>query len=248
MAGSIVDAEALAEVFKALSNPVRLEILLRMREGELCVQELQDDLGRNQPNISQHLAVLRTCGLVAGERKGKKICYRVTDERIWQMIALAEAASEQLRPPRRAAATEPAHPNGGSKMEILVAFSTHDGENLVTDDHAGMATYFDVYRFTEDDVEFVERRENSKYGGDETLQHGDPKKANKSLDALGGVDAWANPRFGPNLPRLLKKILCVVVRVSTVQEGVELVRRHLEAVATECGNGEDRRHLVLSTS
>lgn len=130
-------------------------------------------------------------------------------------------------------------------MDLLVAFSTHDGENLVTDDHAGTARYFDVYRFTDGQAEFLERRENSKYAGDEDMRHGDPKKAKKSLSALEGVDVWVNPRFGPNLPRLLNKLLCVVVRVAAVDEGVTLIGDNFDAVAAECAKGEDRKHLVL---
>ncbi|MEA3402970.1 MAG: NifB/NifX family molybdenum-iron cluster-binding protein [Armatimonadota bacterium] len=130
-------------------------------------------------------------------------------------------------------------------MELLVAFSTDDGEELKQDDHAGMATYFAVYRFHDGEAEFVERRENSKFVGDESMRHGDPKKARKSLSALEGVDVWASPRFGPNLPRLLKKLLCVVVRADTVQEGVELIQNNLDAVAEECARGEERKHLVL---
>ncbi len=130
-------------------------------------------------------------------------------------------------------------------MQWLVAFSTHDGENLVTDDHAGMAKYFDIYRFTDDEVEFVERRENSKYGGDETMKHGDPKKAKASMNALQGVQVWVSKRFGPNLPRLLKKMLCVVVRVNTIAEAKELVEQNLDAVAEAYAKGEDRKHLVL---
>ncbi|MGD9497922.1 MAG: NifB/NifX family molybdenum-iron cluster-binding protein [Armatimonadota bacterium] len=132
-------------------------------------------------------------------------------------------------------------------MELLVAFSTNDGENLVTDDHAGMARYFDVYRFADGQVGLVERRENSKYAGDGSLRHGDPKKAEKSLPALEGVYAWVNPRFGPNLPRLLKRLVCVVVRVDTVQEGIELMRRNLDAVAEQWARGGERKHLVLKT-
>lgn len=130
-------------------------------------------------------------------------------------------------------------------MQLLVAFSTHDGENLVTDDHAGMAKYFDVYKFSDEGIEFVERRENSKYGGDESAKHGDPKKAKASLSALEDLDVWVNRRFGPNVPRLLKKILCVVVIVDTIAEGIELVQANLDAVAEQCAKGEDRKHLVL---
>ena len=130
-------------------------------------------------------------------------------------------------------------------MELIVAFSTHDGETLVTDDHAGMARHFDVYRFEDGEAEFVERRANSKFGGDESLKHGDPKKAKKSLSALEGVQVWASPRFGPNLPRLLKKLLCVVVRVQTVADAVELVSENFDAVAAEWEKGEERKHVVL---
>ncbi|MBU0608242.1 MAG: hypothetical protein KKI08_10150 [Armatimonadetes bacterium] len=130
-------------------------------------------------------------------------------------------------------------------MELIVAFSTHDGVNLVTDDHAGMARYFVVYRVSDDEAEFLERRENSKYKGNEALKHGDPNKAQQSLSALEGVDAWANPRFGPNLPRLLKEVLCVVVRVNTIEEGLALIRNNLSAVAAECARGEERKHLLL---
>lgn len=130
-------------------------------------------------------------------------------------------------------------------MQLLVAFSTHDGVNLVTDDHAGTAKYFDVYKFTEGEAEFVERRENSKYGGDETAKHGDPKKAKASLSALEGLDVWVNKRFGPNIPRLLKKIMCVVVRTDTIEGGIELIKSNFDSVAEQCAKGEDRKHLVL---
>lgn len=130
-------------------------------------------------------------------------------------------------------------------MELMIAFSTDDGEKLKTDDHAGMAKFFDVYRYMDDEVEFVERRENSKFAGDESMRHGDPKKAKKSLSALEDVHVWAAPRFGPNLPRLLKKLLCAVVRVETVDEGVALVQKHIDEVAEQVHAGEDRSHVVL---
>ncbi len=129
-------------------------------------------------------------------------------------------------------------------MELLVAFSTDDGERLI-DDHAGMARYFDVYKFTGDDVEFLERRENSVYEGDESMRHGDPKKAKASLSALGDVNVWVNKRFGPNLPRLLKKLLCVVTRVDSISAAIELIRSNWNAVTEEYAKGENRKHLVL---
>jgi hypothetical protein len=55
-------------------------------------------------------------------------------------------------------------------MELLTAFSTGDGENLV-DDHAGMAKHLHVYRFCEGKQELVEIRENVKFKGDESKKH-----------------------------------------------------------------------------
>ncbi len=129
-------------------------------------------------------------------------------------------------------------------MELLVGFSTHDGEHLI-DDHAGMATYFDVYRLSKDNAEFVERRENSKYPGDPAKMHGDPQKAQASLSALKHLDVWANKKFGPNITRLLKKIMCVVVRTDSISEAIKLLQCDFDAVAEQCAKGEDRKHLVL---
>jgi len=96
MVEMIGDFEGLAEVFKALAHPVRLQILIKTIDAELCVQDLQDDLDRSQPNISQHLTVLRERGLVVAERKGKRVCYRPADDRIAQVIRLAAGTLERL--------------------------------------------------------------------------------------------------------------------------------------------------------
>ncbi len=83
------DYETLADLFRALAHPVRLSILGRTFEGEFCVQDLGEHLDRSQPNISQHLAVLRERGLVIAERKGRRVCYRPADPRIAEVIRLA---------------------------------------------------------------------------------------------------------------------------------------------------------------
>ncbi|MFP3903393.1 MAG: NifB/NifX family molybdenum-iron cluster-binding protein [Armatimonadota bacterium] len=130
-------------------------------------------------------------------------------------------------------------------MSLTVAFSTMDGENIFADDHAGMATYFDLYNISPDGASFVERHENSKFAGDESMRHGDPKKAKKSLSALEGADVWASRRFGPNLPRLLKKMSCVVVRTDTIENGIQLIQDNYDEVLQEHNKGADRSHMVL---
>lgn len=81
--------EEMARVFKALGNATRLGILRMTMEGSMCVGDLQDELGRSQPNISQHLSVLRDRGLVVPERDGNRVCYRLSDSRIGGLLELA---------------------------------------------------------------------------------------------------------------------------------------------------------------
>ena len=68
-----------AEVLRTLAHPRRLEILHRLADGPCEVGRLADVLGVSQPNVSQHLAVLRAAGLVEAERDGREVRYRLTD-------------------------------------------------------------------------------------------------------------------------------------------------------------------------
>jgi ArsR family transcriptional regulator len=68
-----------AEVLKTLASPRRLEILHRLAEGPCEVSRLAEEIGASQPNISQHLAVLRAAGLVDAERDGREVRYRLAD-------------------------------------------------------------------------------------------------------------------------------------------------------------------------
>lgn len=129
-------------------------------------------------------------------------------------------------------------------MELLIGISTDDGEHMIND-HAGQAKYFDVYRLSGGKAQFLERRANSKYKGEETLKHGDPKKAQATLAALEGLHVLVAKTYGPNLPRLLKKLLCVVIRTKKVSDAVEIMKGNIELVRAEYEKGEGRRHLVL---
>lgn len=73
-------AADLARVFKAMGDPVRLRLLSLIAShsgGEACVCDLTDVFDLSGPTISHHLKVLREAGLIAGERRGTWIYYRV---------------------------------------------------------------------------------------------------------------------------------------------------------------------------
>ena len=89
--------ERMAVVFRGLGNGTRLGIVRRILDDEMCVGELQDELGCSQPNISQHLAVLRDRGVVTPHRDGNRVCYTLADARIADLLLLAEEIFEAGR-------------------------------------------------------------------------------------------------------------------------------------------------------
>jgi len=80
--------ELIAQRFKALSEPARLEILNSLREGELCVTDLVDRTGLGQANLSKHLQVLYGAGFVSRRREGVSILYRLGDADVLQLCQL----------------------------------------------------------------------------------------------------------------------------------------------------------------
>jgi DNA-binding transcriptional ArsR family regulator len=68
-----------AEVLKTLASPRRLEILHALATGPMGVGRLATLIGATQPNVSQHLAVLRAAGVVDAERDGREVRYRLAD-------------------------------------------------------------------------------------------------------------------------------------------------------------------------
>ncbi len=71
-----------AELCKVFSNPTRLEILNLLRDKERSVTELIEKAGLSQANISQHLSIMKSKGIVEARRKGKHIYYRLTNKKI----------------------------------------------------------------------------------------------------------------------------------------------------------------------
>ncbi|MAE71128.1 MAG: transcriptional regulator [Gemmatimonadetes bacterium] len=92
---------AAAELFKAMANPRRLAILLRLSEERACVHDLVRRLDLPQPLVSQHIRVLRTARLIRGERRGREIVYSLADHHVAHIAsdALTHVAEEDaLRP------------------------------------------------------------------------------------------------------------------------------------------------------
>jgi DNA-binding transcriptional ArsR family regulator len=79
-------AAAIAETMQAISAPSRVRLLYALREGELSVGELAELTGMTRPAASQQLRILRHLRLVAGERSGQTVRYRLHDHHVGTLL------------------------------------------------------------------------------------------------------------------------------------------------------------------
>jgi ArsR family transcriptional regulator len=78
---------------KAMAHPLRLKILCILGgESEISVQDIVEQVGTSQSNISQHLSILREKGILASRKDANKVYYRVADPKILQLIGAMRAA------------------------------------------------------------------------------------------------------------------------------------------------------------
>jgi DNA-binding transcriptional ArsR family regulator len=103
-----MNEEELARLHKALSVPVRLEILKLLAGRTLCVNAITRFLAISQPAVSQHLAVLRQAGLVRGQKSGYMVHYSLSPERLEEFRQAVAGFPEAFRPPPAAEIREPA--------------------------------------------------------------------------------------------------------------------------------------------
>ncbi len=89
MKSAITELGPLAKRFKALAHPARLLLLKRLMENERCVSDVEKCLGLSQPNVSQHLRILKDAGLIEGRRERTRVCYRIADDRVSRILRIA---------------------------------------------------------------------------------------------------------------------------------------------------------------
>ncbi len=76
--------------FKALADPIRLEIIDFLVNGEKCVCEIVEQLAIVQPLVSRHLRILRESGIVIDRRDGTKKMYKLSNKKIKELIDLLD--------------------------------------------------------------------------------------------------------------------------------------------------------------
>jgi ArsR family transcriptional regulator len=77
-----------SQAIKAIAHPLRLKILCVLAEGELSVQEIVEQVGTTQSNISQHLSILRDKEVLAARKDANRVFYRIGDPRTLKLVGM----------------------------------------------------------------------------------------------------------------------------------------------------------------
>lgn len=77
-----------ASIFQALAHPTRIAVLEVLREGEISARAIQERLGIEQANLSQHLAVLRSRQIVTSRKEGNQVFYSLRNRVLVKVLDL----------------------------------------------------------------------------------------------------------------------------------------------------------------
>jgi ArsR family transcriptional regulator len=88
--------EARARVIRAMAHPSRLLIIDELNLGEKCVGELRDAIGADTSTVSKHLSVMKNAGIVADEKRGTMVYYRLRVPCITNFFGCVESVLEQV--------------------------------------------------------------------------------------------------------------------------------------------------------
>ena len=82
------DIQQAAQAIKAIAHPLRLKILCVLGDQEISVQDIVEQVGTSQSNISQHLAILRDKGVLATRKDANRVYYRIGDLRTLKLVGM----------------------------------------------------------------------------------------------------------------------------------------------------------------
>ncbi len=82
------DIDRASRSMKAIAHPLRLKILCTLGNQEISVQDIVQQVGTSQSNISQHLSILRDKGILTARKDANRVYYRVGDQRTLRLIGM----------------------------------------------------------------------------------------------------------------------------------------------------------------
>ncbi len=129
--------------------------------------------------------------------------------------------------------------------KLKVAFATNDG-NTFMDRHFGDADYYYIYKIDGENPVYINKINNTTEEEEEDI-HADPKKA-KGISSLlrdENVSIVVSKVFGPNIKRIKKNFVCVIIKDETIEEGIKKINDNFDMIISEWEKGSERKHLSL---
>ena len=127
-------------------------------------------------------------------------------------------------------------------MKFKVAFATDNGKTFMSR-HFGDADFYDIYEIDGNKANFIKRIDNTV--DEEEEVHANLKKA-KGISKLllnENVSVVVSKIFGPNIKRIKKKFVCIVVRDEKIDESMKKICNNINKIYNEWEKGEERKHL-----
>ena len=128
--------------------------------------------------------------------------------------------------------------------KIKIAFATHDGITL-HNDHFGDSSYFDIYEIDKNNSNFIGRIANQINMHEE--EHADAQKAKGIVELISdqNVKVVISKIYGPNIVRIKKKFVCVLMNNKILAESIKDLQNRLPELIDEWFKGEKRNYLDL---
>lgn len=132
----------------------------------------------------------------------------------------------------------------GGNMEIIAAIATDDGESTIKR-HFGDAKKYLIYKVSLNEITLIKTISNDTDFEEET--HADPRKAGSVAGLLQkeNVNTAVSKAFGPNIKRIKKKFVCIIVNSEKVDESMKKVQENLAMIDEEWKKGPERNFLKI---
>ena len=126
---------------------------------------------------------------------------------------------------------------------IIIACATDDRKKF-TDKHFGDANHYLIYKMDDKHYEYIKEINNT--AGEERF-HGDPAKAKNISEILSkeNVQIILSKRFGPNIIRMKKFFVTVLVKTEEIEEGLNIAIENFDRIINEWNKGENRGYIKL---
>lgn len=130
-------------------------------------------------------------------------------------------------------------------IKLKVAFATNNGKTFMSQ-HFGDAEQYQIYQMDKENIEFLSKLTNTTEEDDEEI-HADPKKAKSIVNLLQekNVEVVVAKVFGPNIKRIKKKFVCILIKEESIVEATKIIQNNLNIIQKEWELGEERNFLSL---